>query len=119
MQLAHLLYQVLVRLLDAGVGDRFLRVTDGVNDIPLTSLPVTTAPAAQRPPPTVHSEEETPTSTSVWTPPVYLVLPKLSSRAHFILLAPMPPLVDRAPPCPPGDAMATDSTAGPQRQSTC
>lgn len=45
----------------------------------------------------------------------YLVLPKLSSRAHFILLAPVPPLVDKAAPefpppavpCLPGDAMAT------------
>lgn len=55
----------------------------------------------------------------------YLVLPKLSSSAHFILLAPLPPLVDRAPPpapappappCLPGDAMATGCTAGPQRQ---
>lgn len=48
---------------------------------------------------------------------IYLVLPRLSSRAHFILLAPLPPLVDKAPPpCPPGDAMATNYTAGPRRQ---
>lgn len=48
----------------------------------------------------------------------YLVFPKLSSRAHFILLAPLPPLVDKAPPelpppaapCLPGDAMATRCT---------
>lgn len=48
---------------------------------------------------------------------IYLVLPRLSSRAHFILLALLPPLVDRAPPpCPPEDAMATNYTAGPRRQ---
>lgn len=48
----------------------------------------------------------------------YLVFPRLSSRAHFILLAPLPPLVDKAPPefpppaapCLPGDAMATRCT---------
>lgn len=45
---AYLLHQVLVRLLDAGVGDGFLRVADGVNDVSLTALPVTTTPAAQR-----------------------------------------------------------------------
>lgn len=43
---SHLLHQVLVSLLDAGVGDRFLRVADGVNHISLTALPVTAAPAA-------------------------------------------------------------------------
>lgn len=45
----------------------------------------------------------------------YLVFPKLNSRAHFILRAPLPPLVDKAAPelpppaapCLPGDAMAT------------
>lgn len=42
---SHLLHQVLVSLLDAGVGDRFLRVADGVNHISLTALPVTAAPA--------------------------------------------------------------------------
>lgn len=45
---AHLLHQVLVRLLDAGVGDGFLREADGVNDVSLTALTVATTPAAQR-----------------------------------------------------------------------
>lgn len=44
---AHLLHQVLVRLLDAGVGDGFIRVTDGVNDVSLATLSVATTPAAQ------------------------------------------------------------------------
>lgn len=49
--------------------------------------------------------------------PAYLVPPKLSSRAHFIRRTPLPPLVDKvpAPPCPPGDAMATND--GPQRHT--
>lgn len=54
----------------------------------------------------------------------HLVFPMLSSRAHFILLAPMLPLVDKAAPelpppavpCLPGDAMATRCTKDLQRQ---
>lgn len=46
----------------------------------------------------------------------YRVFPKLSSKAHFSLRTPGPPLVERAPPaapappCLPGDAMAKSET---------
>lgn len=53
----------------------------------------------------------------------YLVFPKLSSRAHFILRAPLPPLVERAPPpapvppCLPGEAMVRSWTLKTPKES--
>lgn len=46
------------------------------------------------------------------------MLARLSSRAHFILFAPVV-LVDKAPPCPPGDAMALITNEQQQQKKTC
>lgn len=45
---AHLLHKVLISLLDAGVWDWLLRVANGVDNISLATLPLTTVPAAQK-----------------------------------------------------------------------
>lgn len=53
----------------------------------------------------------------------YRVFPKLSSRAHFILRAPLPPLVERAPPpapvppCLPGEVMVQSWTLKTPKES--